>query len=577
MVGKLKHTVHAMIGKLKHTVHGLALVVAIPLFAAGPGFKVQVRTPQGTRTIELPIEKYVAGILAGESSVFRSDEALKAMAVAARTYAVRLRGRHASEGFDFCASTHCQRLDLEAVTPRLEAIAAGTAGELLWFEGKPAFTAYTRDCGGRTEDAGAVWAELAAPYLKSHDDPYCTRTPWQWNADPLLVAEALRRSQLRTPARVERIAIMERTGSGRARTLVLEGPRNSQSNTGKNARATEGGGGESVRISAGSFRFAMGRELGWSSVLSDRYEIRASNGRPVFEGSGSGHGVGLCQRGAEQMGLAGKTWREILAFYYPGAVVGLRGSGISWQRLGGEGVSVLTTRPDRDGVVLALVERTARSVSQQSGLALPRDIEVRVYPDLDTFRNATGEPGWVAAHTQGRRIDVQPAELLRTRGALESTLRHELLHVAVEAQALTGLPLWFREGLVEYLASGPPGGADPPVRAGRPRPAGGQASDSEVGASRPTGGSAADQGVRPTVSQSEGLTKNEAGSLLRLDADLRQTDDIARARRAYADAARAIGEFVDRYGLASVVGWLKSGLPAEVRNASTSQAAAKSK
>jgi stage II sporulation protein D len=498
-------------------------------------FKIQVRTAQGNRTIELPLERYVAGVLAGESSVFRSDEALKAMAVAARTYAVRLRGRHAAEGFDFCATTHCQRLDLEAVTPRIESVGALTAGELLWFEGKPAFTCYTRDCGGRTEDAAAVWPDQAASYLKSHEDPYCTqagRTPWLWNGDPLQIAEALRRSQLRTPQLVERIAIVERTASGRARTLLLSG------------RA------ESQRISAGSFRFAMGRELGWSSVLSDRYEVRVSNGRPVFEGMGSGHGVGLCQRGAEQMGLSGRSYREILAFYYPGTEVGLTGRGIPWQRFGGQGVSLLTTRPDRDRKLLALAERTVRSVSQETNLPMPRDIEVRIYPDLDTFRNATGEPGWVAGDTRGRRIHLQPAEVLR--GALESTLRHEMLHVAVEAQITADLPLWFREGLVEYLASG---GADPLVRAGRPRPAAGQASDSVEGAQRPTRGSAADQGVRPTMGM----------------------DDLARARRAYEDAAHAVSDLAKHYGLATLLGWLKTGLPPEVRNTSTSQAPTKSR
>ena len=90
---------------------------------------------------------------------------------------------------------------------------------MLWFEGKPAFTCYTRDCGGRTEDAGAVWPDLAASYLKSHDDPYCTRGGagrWFWNGDPAQIGEALRRSQLRAPAAVERITIAERTESGRA-------------------------------------------------------------------------------------------------------------------------------------------------------------------------------------------------------------------------------------------------------------------------------------------------------------------------------------------------------------------------
>ena len=77
-------------------IRAVALLLALPLAAAQP---VKVRL--ANRTVEMPIERYVAAALAGESSVFRSSEALKAMAVAARTYAVRLRGRHSAEGFDF--------------------------------------------------------------------------------------------------------------------------------------------------------------------------------------------------------------------------------------------------------------------------------------------------------------------------------------------------------------------------------------------------------------------------------------------------------------------------------------------
>jgi len=62
------------------------LLLAVPAF----GVKVQV---EGGAVVELPLERYVAGVLAGESSMFRSDAALRAMAVAARTYAVRMRGR----------------------------------------------------------------------------------------------------------------------------------------------------------------------------------------------------------------------------------------------------------------------------------------------------------------------------------------------------------------------------------------------------------------------------------------------------------------------------------------------------
>src|SRR5580658_5479849 len=152
----------------------LALTAAL-LPAAEDSLKVRVWSPKGYSIVDVPIEKYVAAVLAGESSLFKSDEALKAMAVAARTYGIRFRSRHASQGFDLCATTHCQRIELGAVTPRLQAVADATAGELLWYQGKLALTPYSGNCGGRTEDVSEVWPGVPAPYLRSREDPNCVR------------------------------------------------------------------------------------------------------------------------------------------------------------------------------------------------------------------------------------------------------------------------------------------------------------------------------------------------------------------------------------------------------------------
>jgi stage II sporulation protein D len=488
----------------------LALFAMSALPAAQNTIRIQVQAGASETIIDLPLERYVSAVLAGESSVFQSKEALKAMAVAARTYAVRMRGRHGAEGFDLCSTTHCQRVDLAAVTPRLERAAANTVGELLWYQGKPAFTPYTRDCGGRTEDAASVWPDLAAPYLTSRTDPYCPRqatSHWRWTADPKQITEALARSSLHAPRSLDRITILDRTPSGRAGMLLLTG------------------GSESIRISATSFRFAIGRELGWDTIRGDRYEVRASNGHLIFEGNGSGHGVGLCQDGAEQMGLGGSSYREILAFYYPGTAVGLTGRGLSWQRLGGEVLSLQTTQPDQDRPVLQTAERLARMTAQRTGWPFPGGTELRIYPDLDTFRDATGEPGWVAAHSEGRRIDLQPAAVLRAKGVLESTLKHELLHVLVEGQAAPGLPVWFREGIVSFLE-----------------------------------GAQGNNSARPPA-----------------DRGLRQTRDDDEARRAYADADAAVRRLARIYSEASVLDWVKRGLPPDVTKANSNPAAAKSR
>jgi stage II sporulation protein D len=484
----------------------MKIVLLVALCTLANAQSVTVRQESG-QIVELPLERYVSGVLVGESSVFQSAEALKAMAVAARTYAVRMRGRHAADGYDFCTTTHCQRWEAAPPAARLEKAAADTAGELLWYQGNPALTLYSRDCGGKSEEGGES-------YLRAHDDPYCLRAgapQWQWSGDPRQIAGALLAASLHTPRALDRVSIVARTASGRAQTLLLAGA------------------GESVRISASSFHFALGQGIAWNAIRSDLYEVQSSGGRVMFQGRGSGNGVGLCQLGAERMGSEGYSYREILAFYYPGAPIGpatAAAKDVPWQRLAGQNITLLTTNPSQDGTVLASAERLLRAASERTGWPAPAHLDLYLYPDLDRFRNATGEPGWVAAYTTGTRVHLQPVSTLRSRGVLESTLKHELLHVLVESQAKADLPLWFREGIVEYL----------------------------TGASTAAG---------PAQIPS--------------DADLRQTSDASRARKAYQEATHMVAELAHHYGETVVLDWVKRGVPAEVTNSSTSHAPTKSK
>jgi stage II sporulation protein D len=371
-------------------------------------------------------------------------------------------------------------------------------------------TYYTRDCGGHTEDARALWPEAATPYLTSRADPYCLRvnnSKWRWQGSGRDIASALQQSGLRAPQTLQDISILDRTPTGRIRTLMLSG------------------GGESIRISGSSFRFALGRLLGWNTLRSDLYETASQNGLLIFNGDGAGHGVGLCQNGAEEMGREKYTYTEILGFYYPGTAVGLTAKGIRWTRMTGEKISMFSTQPNQDAATLALADRLLRSVAQRTHRPIPPNVELRVYPDLDTFRNATGEPGWVAAHTSGSRIDIQPAAVLRSRGALDSTLAHELTHVVLEAGANAELPVWFREGIAGYFTNTP-----------------------------------------------SSSTPSHA-----LDSDLRQTNDAAQARAAYNSARKRVADLVNRYGETVVLSWVTAGLPRDVANASTKAAATKSK
>jgi stage II sporulation protein D len=479
------------------------LMAAAASLAAEPSVRVRVRGA----VEQIPLERYVAGVVAGESSVFRSDAALRAMAVAARTYAVRMRGRHAAEGFDFCETTHCQRLQLDRGAARVHVAALDTAGELLWFEGKPAFTPYTRDCGGRSESAAAVWPDQEAPYLTEHEDPYCGRnggSAWQWSGEGQRIAGALARSGLRAPRAIESARVEQRTASGRARLVAATGA------------------GATMHASASSLRFAIGRELGWNTVLSDWFDVRVDRGRVVFQGRGSGHGVGLCQRGADQMGAEGHTYREILAFYYPRTAIGGTARGIAWQRVCGTAACLESAAPERDREALAIAERQIAWAARRTGWPAPAGIVVRVFADLDTFRNATGEPGWVAARTAGRRIDLQPLDALRRRAAVETTLRHEVLHAFVESVHAAGLPLWFREGVTLWL---------------------------------------------------DGQSHGDGAPRTPTDAEFLRGADPAGVRRAYEDAAHTVAWLAARYGESNVLDWVKRGLPVDVRNTIASQAA----
>ena len=109
-----------------------------PRFTIDNELRIQAREDLLLLTLTMPLDEYVTAVLQGESASFKSDEALKAMAVAARTYAVRFGSRHHLEGFDFCDTTHCQDLRLGNESPRARAAAAATERELLWFEGRPA-------------------------------------------------------------------------------------------------------------------------------------------------------------------------------------------------------------------------------------------------------------------------------------------------------------------------------------------------------------------------------------------------------------------------------------------------------
>lgn len=402
-------------------------------------FPIHISSNEGRLlvTAVMPMDEYLAGVLAGETGNFKSDETLKAMAVTAHTYALHFGSRHALDGFDFCDSTHCQNLRLSDVTPRLRKIVESTGGEVLWYDGEPAATYYHANCGGTTEDGRYILGnnEQQAPYLKQHADTYCVRsgaTRWRSEVNKPDLQRALAAEGVIVPGQLRSVTVLHRTSSGRVEFLTVTGS-------------------QSITVPGLAFRQAVGRNIGWERVKSNWYEVRVEGDRIVFNGRGSGHGVGLCQAGAEAMGEEGHSYREILSFYYPGTRLGVSAQGTQWQQLTSEDVVLLTTHPERDRSLLPMAARMMHVAEESTGLLYNGAAKLKVYPTVAAFRDATGEPGWIAASTRGRTVRMQPIDVLRDAGTLESTLRHELFHMLMEEHAKAGTPLWFREGLVLYL------------------------------------------------------------------------------------------------------------------------------
>ena len=448
-------------------------------------------------TVAMPLEQYVAAVLAGEAGGFRSDESLKAMAVAARTFAVRFRGRHQAEGFDFCDSTHCQDVHLSAVTDRLRNAAAATEGEMLWYEGRPAATYYHRSCGGGAEAGRFLDAQLNAPYLRQHSDPYCLRAgraDWRADISKDELRVALASQGVHLPASFT-IAVRSRTPSGRAQSIAL-------------------GNSPELLLGAERFRMLVGRALGWDRIRSDLYEVSDGGSSLIFLGHGEGHGVGLCQAGAEQMGELGKSYREILNFYYPGTTLGLTASGLVWQHRSGERVDLLSGDIRRDEALIAMAERNLRDAEHVTGWRLTQRPQIKVYPSVAVFRDATSEPGWIAASTRGQIIRMQPSDVLARGDRVESVLRHELFHMLIEAHARRDLPLWFREGIVLALS-----------------------------------------GATPTAARAQ------PPSTAWLEHTLQNPSDRSSMQRAYAGSQWRVQHLINDRGLPTVLGWVEHGLP----------------
>ncbi len=149
------------------------------LEAASEGRTVVIGSTTGERrAARIPLEVYVARVLAGEGEPNAPDAARQALAVAIRTYTLVQMGRHRREGFDLCDTVHCQVLRPANESSRRAALA--TARRVLTVNGVPAELFYSASCGGRSEGAAQVWPGATFPYMQvvRDDDVHEEDVPW---------------------------------------------------------------------------------------------------------------------------------------------------------------------------------------------------------------------------------------------------------------------------------------------------------------------------------------------------------------------------------------------------------------
>src|SRR5262249_52067103 len=111
-------------------------------------FPLHLRAESGVLVIviAMPLETYLQHVLMAESGDFRNPEAMKAMAIAARTYAGKFNHQHAKEGFDFCDTTHCQVFHWKPANDRVLTAVEATTGETISYRGVAAATYYHQNC-----------------------------------------------------------------------------------------------------------------------------------------------------------------------------------------------------------------------------------------------------------------------------------------------------------------------------------------------------------------------------------------------------------------------------------------------
>jgi stage II sporulation protein D len=265
---------------------------------ATPEPEIKLFLSKKNQVLNLKLEEYLVGTLAAEMPASFDLEALKAQAVCARTYAVRkiVKGQTYPMGADLsdditCCQAYCIEADYNKIDPRwqkkLEQAVQETRGEIMLYQDEPIDALYHSTCGGRTESAEDAWIN-GCPYLRSISCRYCNYSPHfssQHSFDENFVVQQLAARKTKTVS----LRILERSASGRVKSLAINGQ----------------------KISGDKFRRAL-------NLPSTCFTLTKQKKKLIITCQGYGHGVGMCQYGANGMARAGRDYEQILKTYYHG-------------------------------------------------------------------------------------------------------------------------------------------------------------------------------------------------------------------------------------------------------------------
>lgn len=252
----------------------------------------------------VPVDDYLLSVVPEEMPTDWPAEALKAQSVAARSFALKSRGRHAAEGYDLCTTTHCQLYKgIASEKTASTAAVRATRGEVLTYAGQPIEALFHTDSGGMTESSEDVWGSHV-PYLRAVRDTPMGTMPWTKTVstadlEQKLAAKGHAIGRLRaielSPLAVGRAA-KDRTASGRVKAMTV---------TGTKGTAT---------LSGNAWRSLLG-------LKSALFDAKLTKDSVTFTGFGAGHGLGISQWGAKRLAETGKSYADILHHYYTGVTL----------------------------------------------------------------------------------------------------------------------------------------------------------------------------------------------------------------------------------------------------------------